>query len=135
MVKSWPVSFTKEGESESEPQFYIGIFECPKCKSRFRSRMETSEKSAEPASIATLVDRIKDVRQGLKETLKTLREKVNALETERASLMIEIRELKNGAESRANSLENEVIQLREEVKSLRELLGSTDMDAAQPDSP
>ena len=134
MVKSWPVSFGKQGESENEPQFYIGIFECPRCKSRFRSRLESSEKSVEPVSVSNLVDRIRDVREGLKQTLKTLRERIDTLETERASLLFEIRELKMDAESRANSLESEVNQLREEVKSLRELLGSPEHDAARPDS-
>lgn len=131
MVKSWPVSFGKQGESENEPQFYIGIFECPRCKSRFRSRLELSEKTAEPANVTNLVDRIREVREGLKQSLKSLRERIDTLETERANLMFEIRELKTNAESRASSLESEVNQLREEVKSLRELLGSPEQDAAQ----
>jgi cell shape-determining protein MreC len=55
--------------------------------------------------------------------LRTLREKINTLETERASLLVEIDKLKKVAESRANALKVEVKQLREEIKSLRELLG------------
>ncbi len=135
MVKSWPVSFGKQGESGNEPQFYIGIFECPKCKSRFRSRLESNEKPVEPVNVETLVDRIRDVREGLKQTLKTLRERMSALETERAGLMVEIRELKTDAESRANSLESEVSQLREEVKSLRELLDSVAQEPISPVRP
>jgi predicted nucleic acid-binding Zn-ribbon protein len=60
------------------------------------------------------------------QTLKTLREKIRTLETERAGLMVEIEKLKKVAESRADALENEVSQLREEIKSLKELLGSAE---------
>ena len=48
------------------------------------------------------------------------------LETERASLLGEIEELKRVAEARANALETEVNWLREELKSLRELLGASE---------
>jgi regulator of replication initiation timing len=52
-----------------------------------------------------------------------LREKINTLETERASLMVEIENLRKVAESRVDALESEVSTLRSEVKSLRDLLG------------
>jgi predicted nucleic acid-binding Zn-ribbon protein len=64
------------------------------------------------------------------QTLKTLREKIRTLETERAGLMVEIEKLKKVAESRADTLENEVNQLREEIKSLRELLGGSEEETA-----
>jgi predicted nucleic acid-binding Zn-ribbon protein len=64
------------------------------------------------------------------QTLKTLREKIRTLETERAGLMVEIEKLKKVAESRADALENEVNQLREEMKSLRELLGDSEEETA-----
>jgi len=70
-----------------------------------------------------MVKKIKEIREGLTQTLRALREKINTLETERASLLVEIEQLKKVAESRANALEVEVKQLREEIKSLRELLG------------
>jgi predicted nucleic acid-binding Zn-ribbon protein len=58
--------------------------------------------------------------------LRVLREKINTLETERASLLVEIEQLKKAAESRANALEVEVKQLQEERESLRELLGDSE---------
>ena len=73
-----------------------------------------------------MVEKIKDIREGLTQTLKVLREKINTLETERASLLVEIEQLKKAAESRANALEFEVKQLREEIESLRELLGGSE---------
>jgi hypothetical protein len=122
-VKSWAVSFKKQDEDDAKPQFCVGIFECPKCKSKFRARVEPKPKPA--ANVADLVGRINSIREGLTQTLRTLRLKINTLETERSSLLTEMEELKRAAESRANALEAEVCQLREEVKSLRELLGST----------
>jgi SMC interacting uncharacterized protein involved in chromosome segregation len=64
------------------------------------------------------------------QTLKTLREKIRTLETERAGLIVEIEKLKKVAESRADALKNEVNQLREEIKSLRELLGDSEEETA-----
>jgi len=52
-----------------------------------------------------------------------LREKIGRLETERASLLVDIEELKKVAEARANALEVDVKELREELRSLKELLG------------
>jgi predicted nucleic acid-binding Zn-ribbon protein len=69
---------------------------------------------------------MRDIRAGFMQTLRTLREKIQTLETERASLMVEIVKLKKVAESRAGALEKGVNQLREEVKSLKELLGSSE---------
>jgi len=129
-VKSWPVSFRKQGDGGALPQFCVGIFECPKCKSKFRSRVEFRAKAGGTANVKNAVEKIKGIREGLMQTLKTLREKIRTLETERASLMVEIEKLKKVAESRADALENEVNQLREEMKSLRELLGSNEEETA-----
>jgi hypothetical protein len=121
-VKSWPVSFAKHGESESAPLCYIGIFECPKCGIRFRSRLETSSKPVETGTVKSIVERIMEVREGLILSLKVLRERIHTLETERSGLMGEIAQLKAVAETRVSSLESEVSQLREEMRSLKELL-------------
>lgn len=129
-VKSWPVSFKKQGVSGALPQFCVGIFECPKCKSKFRSRVEFRTKSAETTNVKNVVEKIKGIREGLMQTLKTLREKIRTLETERAGLIVEIEKLKKVAESRADALKNEVNQLREEIKSLRELLGDSEEETA-----
>ena len=125
-VKIWTVSPKKHGATGDIPEFRVGIFECPKCKSKFRSRVEFRAKSAETTNVKNVVEKIKGIREGLMQTLKTLREKIRTLETERAGLMVEIEKLKKVAESRADALENEVSQLREEIKSLRELLGSNE---------
>lgn len=55
-------------------------------------------------------------------TLRELREKIKALEAERARLLVEIEGMRKTAEARLASLENEVGQMREEAKSLHELL-------------
>ena len=122
-VKSWPVSFKKQSEEEAKPQFIVGVFECPKCKSKFRSRVESASEPAGTNGVTGLVERINSIREGLTQTLKALRVKIKTLETERACLLTEVEELKRVAELRANALEVEVSQLREEIKSLREVLG------------
>jgi chromosome segregation ATPase len=101
----------------------MGIFQCPSCKARFRAALEVETKIEETASIKNMVERIRGIRGELVQTLKSLREKIKTLETERSNLMIEIEKLKKVAESRASALESEVSMLREEVKSLRDLLG------------
>ena len=122
-VKTWAVSPGKP--SEGAPKL-MGIFECPSCKARFRTAVETEAKAEETVSIKNMVERIKVIKGELMQTLKNLREKIKTLETERANLMVEIEKLKKAAESRVSALESEVNMLREEVKSLRELLGYTE---------
>jgi archaellum component FlaC len=83
-------------------------------------------KPAETANVQDLVERVKGIHNGLLQTLATLRERIKKLETERGSLMLDIEDLKQVAESRAEELEDEVTRLREEIRSVREFLGSTE---------
>lgn len=120
------MSPAKHSATGSVPEFRVGIFKCPNCKSKFRSRVGSQAKSAESKNVKVLVERIKEIREGLKQTLRVLREKINRLETERASLLVDIEKLKKVAEARANALEVDVKELREELRSLRELLGGSE---------
>lgn len=121
-VKTWPIP-SREALKEGEKPRLVGIFECPNCKARFRSAVETETELRGTANIKNMVERIKGIKGELMQTLMNLREKINTLETERASLMVEIEKLRKVAESRADALESEVSMLRNEVKSLRDLLG------------
>jgi len=121
--KTWTISPRKPGEGTPK---LMGIFECPNCKARFRTTVESEARVEETVSIKNMVERIKVIKGELMQTLKNLREKIKTLETERANLMVEIEKLKKAAESRVSALESEVNMLREEVKSLRELLGYTE---------
>jgi ribosomal protein L34E len=122
-LKAWPFSVRKPSTTDEKPKVVMGIFECPDCKARFRAALEAEAKIEETASIKNMVERIRGIRGEFVQTLKSLREKIKTLETERSNLMIEIEKLKKVAESRASALESEVNMLREEVKSLRDLLG------------
>jgi septal ring factor EnvC (AmiA/AmiB activator) len=125
-IKCWTVSPAKHTAKGDTPEFRVGIFECPKCQKKFRSRVPPKEKTAEVTNVATLIAKIEEIRQGLKQTLRVLREKMKTLETERSSLLVEVENLKKVAEIRASALEAEVNELREELKSLRELLGASE---------
>ncbi|MGB9841887.1 MAG: hypothetical protein ACPLKZ_04090 [Candidatus Bathyarchaeales archaeon] len=105
------------------PEFRVGLFKCPECKSTFKSKVSTTVAPAETKDVKILAEKVKDIHEGLTQTLKFLREKISALETERASLLMEIEQLKKVAESRASALEVEIKQLREDIRALRELLG------------
>jgi uncharacterized protein YlxW (UPF0749 family) len=60
--------------------------------------------------------------------LKSVVDKIRALETERKNLMLEIDELKKMADAKAKTLESEISMLREEVKSLRVLLSGEETE-------
>jgi predicted nucleic acid-binding Zn-ribbon protein len=124
-VKTWPIPSRKPSR-KGEGVKLAGIFDCPNCKARFRAAVEVETKVQQAASIKDMVGRIKGIKEGLMLTLVNLREKIKTLETERASLMTEIENLRKVAESRADALENEVSILREEVKSLKDLLGNVE---------
>jgi hypothetical protein len=121
-AKAWAVPNQQPLENGEQPKL-TGIFECPNCRARFRAAVRTETEPEGTANIKNMVERIKDIKGGLMQTLKVLRERIKTLETERANLMVEIDELRKVAESRASALESEVGMLREEVNSLRILLG------------
>mgnify|MGYP002153768250 CR=1 FL=1 len=125
-VKTWPIPSRKPLKKGEESKLVMGIFDCPNCKARFRTAVEVETRIEETVSIKNMVERIKGIKGELMQTLKTLREKIKILETERANLMIEIEKLRKVAESKVSALESEVTMLREEVKSLRDLLGYTE---------
>ena len=122
-VKVWDIP-SREPMKEAEQPRRVGIYECPNCRARFRSAVEAETGLGETANIKNVVERIKGIKGELMQTLVNLREKINTLETERASLMVEIENLRKVAESRVDSLESEVSTLRSEARSLRALLGS-----------
>ncbi len=62
----------------------------------------------------------------LLESLKGLKDRIEALELERASLCAEVERLRRAAEARVVALEGEVGLMREEAGVLRGLLGSDD---------
>ncbi len=74
----------------------------------------------------SVIEKIRDIEEGLMGTLKKLRERIETLEIEKDDLLKDIEALKKGAEKKAETLEDEVSSLREEVKSLKELLGFTE---------
>jgi len=125
-VKTWPIPSRKPAKKGEEPKLAMGIFECPDCKARFRAALEVETGIEETISIKNMVERIKGIRGELMQTLRTLRERIKTLETERSNLIIEIEKLRKVAESKVSALESEVSMLREEVKSLRDLLGYTE---------
>ncbi|MEM2081273.1 MAG: hypothetical protein QW744_03265 [Candidatus Bathyarchaeia archaeon] len=122
-VKCWTVAPPKQVAYGVIPEFRVGLFKCPECNSTFKSKVNTATTYAETKDVKILAEKVKDIHEGLTQTLKFLREKISALETERASLLMEIEQLKKVAESRASTLEIEIKQLREDIRALRELLG------------
>jgi chromosome segregation ATPase len=99
---------------------------CSECGSKFKKKVPSAAKTEQVTNIKKLAEKVKDIHGGLTRTLRTLREKMCILETERSSVLMEIESLKKAAESRAKALENEVNALRGEIQSLKELLGSTE---------
>jgi predicted nucleic acid-binding Zn-ribbon protein len=96
----------------------IGLYECPRCERKFRVVL-----GKERITIKGMIQEIKGIEEGLMQTLRSLREKIEKLENEKTDLLSEIEKLRKVAEERANNLERDVAALREEVKSMRELLG------------
>ncbi len=58
------------------------------------------------------------------QTLRSLRKKIDDLESEKANLLEEIEKLRKVGEEKANALEQEVAALRKEMESLKELVGN-----------
>ena len=123
-LKCWTVAAAKNSAAGYIPEFRVGIFECPICKAKFKSKVNVTSKP-EKTNVKDLIIKVKEIQQGFTQTLRVLRKKIMKLETEQAGLLEEIEEFKRAAESRANALETEVNRLRQELKSLRDLLGAS----------
>ena len=123
-LKCWTVAPAKHKATGYVPEFRVGIFKCPKCKAKFRAKVDVKTKPAEPR-VKDLIAKIKEIHEGFSQTLRSLHEKIMILETDRSGLLVEIENLKKVAQARANALETEVTRLREELKSLRELLDAS----------
>jgi len=119
-AKTWSMVSKPSGVGERF-KLTMGLFECRKCGGKFRGVV-----SQEKMSVKDVAERLRGIEGGLTQTLRNLREKLTKLESERASLMAEIEELKKAAEGRASRLESEIAALREEVKSLKQLLGASE---------
>ena len=96
----------------------LGLFECPRCERKFRAVL-----GKEMITIKGIIKEIKGIEKGLMQTLRSLREKIEKLESEKADLLEEIEKLRKVGEEKASALETEVATLRKEVKSVKELLG------------
>jgi chromosome segregation ATPase len=121
-LKMWPIPSRKPLREGEEPRL-AGIFECPKCKARFRAAVASEKRIEETANVKNMVERIRGIKGELMQTLVNLREKIKTLETERANLMVEIEDLRKVAEARVSALEDEVTMLKNDAKSLRDFLG------------
>jgi chromosome segregation ATPase len=121
-VKNWTIQPINKEASLEVPEVQVTVFECPQCKVKFESPVADQAESEEE-TFTSLVERIVEIRLGLIQTLNNLRQNLQALESERPSVLFEIEEFKKDAESRASELEVEVNELREELRSLKDLLG------------
>lgn len=128
------VARAKNGKVEGKMRLVIGVAACSSCGTKFPVRLSREASSGQTANVKNAAERIRSVRDEFMATLKALREKIQALETERAGLMVEVEKLRKAAELRASALEGEVNQMREEVKGLKELLGTpaVEKQAAAP---
>jgi len=70
-------------------EFKAGISDCPKCNFKFKLKVDGKAKPGE-TNVNDLVSKLKEIYEGLLQTLRTLRKKIDKLETERASLFVEI---------------------------------------------
>ena len=72
-IKTW--SIRKKSVKTGKSELIMGLFECPNCKTKFRTAIKTEIKPKETISIKDMVEKIKDIKGGLMQTLKNLREK------------------------------------------------------------
>ena len=124
--KIWPVYSAGTNESTEEPDFFVGIFQCAKCKTKYNSKISSQALPPRTVNVKNKVERIMRIHGELMQTIKSLKEKITKLQIEKSSLMTEIETLRKTAEARVTTLETEVGQMREEAKSLRELLGNNE---------
>ena len=117
LLKTWSM-VGRPSKTGERFKLTLGLFKCPRCERKFRAVL-----GKERITIKGVIEEIKGIEKGLMQTLRSLREKIEKLESEKADLLAEIEKLRKAGEEKASALETEVATLRKEVKSLKELLG------------
>ena len=117
LLKTWSM-VGRPSKTGERFKLTLGLFECPRCERKFRAVL-----GKEMITIKGIIKEIKGIEKGLMQTLRSLREKIEKLESEKADLLEEIEKLRKVGEEKASALETEVATLRKEVKSVKELLG------------
>ena len=115
--KTWSM-IGRPSKTGEQFKLTLGLFKCPRCEKRFRVVLGT-----ERITIKGVIKEIKGIEKGLMQTLRSLREKIQKMESEKADLLGEIEKLRKVGEEKATALETEVATLRKEVESLKKLLG------------
>lgn len=116
-LKTWSM-ISKPSKMGERFKLTLGLFECPRCERRFRAVV-----GEERITIKGVINEIKGIEEGLMQTSRNLREKIEKLETEKTDLLDEIEKLRKAGEEKASALEKELTTLRKEVESLKKLLG------------
>lgn len=124
--KIWPVYSAERKDASDGPDFLLGAFQCIKCQTKYNEKISNEAIPIPTVNVKNKVERIMRIYGELMQTIKSLKEKINKLQTEKSNLMSEIELLRKTAEARVTTLETEVGQMREEVRSLRELLGNNE---------
>ncbi|MBE0512320.1 hypothetical protein IBX38_04645 [Candidatus Bathyarchaeota archaeon] len=117
LLKTWSM-VGRPSKTGERFKLTLGLFKCPRCERKFRAVL-----GKERITIKGIIKEIKGIEKGLMQTLRSLRKKIEKLESEKADLLEEIEKLRKAGEEKASALETEVATLRKEVKSLKELLG------------
>jgi hypothetical protein len=84
-IKCWTVAPAKHSATGYIPEFRVGIFECPTCKCKFRSKVDATSKPVK-TNVKDLSIKVKEIQEGFTRTLRVLREKIKMLEMERAKI-------------------------------------------------
>ena len=116
-LKTWSM-VGKPSRKGERFKLTLGLFNCFKCERRFRVVL-----GKEKITIKGMIEEIRGIEKGLTQTLRSLREKIENLESEKSDLVGEIEKFRKLGEERADALEKEIVTLRKEVKSMKKLLG------------
>jgi len=117
-IKTWSM-IGKPSKAGERFKLTIGLYDCPRCERKFRIVL-----GKEKITIKSMIEEIKGIEEGLIQTLRNLREKIEKLESEKADLLADIEKLRKAGEEKISVLEEEVATLRKEAQSLKELLGN-----------
>ncbi|NLE05827.1 MAG: hypothetical protein GX638_13660 [Crenarchaeota archaeon] len=104
------------------------VFKCLSCGTLFEklSSLPVQANTIQAGNVKNNAQQIIHIQGALMQTIKNLKEKIAALETEKSNLMNEIEELRKSAETHVIALESEVNQMREDAKLLREFIEKPD---------
>ena len=78
-TKCWNLASLKKDGGQTVSEIRIGLFECEKCKHKFRAKVNSEEKKLESTDFSSLIEQLNKIKLELTNNLSKLKENIKKI--------------------------------------------------------